>query len=210
MGAVLAMQMESYQNDFRWYATQRLACIDAEYRLAWFRLALIGIYLAVHYWIYSTLAQPSPIAAEFHERLPWYCGVWCIVSFAVIASYHLKWFPTASSFLVVLADIANLTVIASQNGGPNSVVVTCYFVILLTTVLRCNVWLVLVATLFSTFAFLSLVGMTDPIWFDEHHAVPVSVTVITSLSLLSCGAIGGWIVTRIRWIAQHYLHLQAP
>ena len=204
------MQTEPNRNDLRWHATQRLARIDAEYRLAWFRLALIGIYLGMHYWIFSTLTQPSAAAVQFHERLPWYCSAWCMVSLAVIAIYHLKWVPTASSFFAVLADIANLTVIASQSGGPTSVAVTCYFVILLTTILRCNAWLVMFATAFAMFAFLSLVGMTDQIWFDEHHAVPVNVTVITSLSLLSCGAIGAWIVKRIGWLAQHYLNLQAP
>lgn len=191
-----------------WRAAQRIAAIESEYGLAWLRLVLIGIYLLMHYAIYATLSQPTASETRFHERLPLLCGAWCVVSLAVITAYHWKWLPVITSFFVVLADIANLTVIASQSGGPTGVAVTCYFVILATSSLRCNEWLVAVATGFAMFAFLALVGMTDQIWFDQYHAVPVNVTVITALSLLSCGVLAAWMIRVARRVAYACQELQ--
>jgi hypothetical protein len=190
-----------------WQTTQRIEGITSEYQLAWIRLTLIAIFFTTHYFVFSTQAEHTPQAVRYHQQLPWLCGCWCLVSLAVLACYHLKWMPSQSSYFVVLADIANLTVIASQNGGAFSSIVPVYFAIVTSAFLRINVSLVWFTTAFAIIAYLSLVGMADQIWFDENHAVPVSVTTTMVLSLASCGLIGWWGVRNTKQCVVIYQNL---
>jgi ABC-type iron transport system FetAB permease component len=59
-------------------------------------------------------------------------------------------------------------------------------------------------------AYLVLVGMSDPVWFDANHVTPPIEQIVVHLSLAAAGLIVGQLVRMVRQVTEEVFARQSP
>ena len=101
-------------------------------------------------------------------------------------------------------DAVLLTSLAAIGQGPESVLVSGFYLLIAAAALRFSLPLVWCATLVSMGCYLALVGVKDPTWFDARHVTPVVDQLATLLSLGLTGIVVGQVLRRVRTMAEEY------
>ncbi len=90
-----------------WPAVRRWNEIDAEMRIAFFRLIAIFVLYAIHLWNYSTVLKTARTDA-FHETVTLVAILCALTSMMALLCVRGRWFPTWISNCFLLLDISGI------------------------------------------------------------------------------------------------------
>ncbi len=154
-----------------WLVTSRWIEFRAEGRINLLRMTGIGVFYLIHLCHYLettghlpslSLLQWSPsaegMAGNYHLQvtllaLAW-TGLALLVHLCLLQPYYPRWLGP----LVTVADVVLLTAVLYVSAGPRSPLVAVYFLLLTLATLRCDVWIVQLATIAASLGYLALLG----------------------------------------------------
>lgn len=198
------MTAESTQQR-QWRIVGRWQEYAGERRANLLRTIAIGAFYAVQLINFYVFEDGSEGALVFHKAVTSLAVAWALVALCITLCLRNRVFPASLKFLSTACDIALLTALAlASEAKANSPLVYVYFVIVLLAGLRFSLPLVWCATIGSMLAYLALVGMSDPTWFDADHAIRPVEQLIVHLSLALTGILLGQIVRHARGMAGDY------
>jgi len=201
--------------DREWYIVERWQEYEGEGRTNLLRIVAIGVFylveLAQYHWVPPAGVEAGDLAG-YHQKVTALAVAWTMVSLAALLCLRLRVFPAFLKYISTGCDLLLLTALASVDhgksspapDGPDSPLVLVYFLIVTLAALRISLGLVWFSTVGSVLGYLALVGLKDPKWFDQDHAVPMATQAITVLSLALTGIVLGQIVRRTRSLAEEY------
>lgn len=206
-------------SDRQWFIVGRWEEFEGEGRTNLLRIAAIGAFYSVELVNYHLLHTPDAAFTAYHQKVTALAVAWTMVSLAILLCLRRQFFPAALKYASTAADLLLLTALASvepEGGaarvGPFSPLVGVYFLIIALAALRFSLGLVWFSTLGAMVGYLALVGwadMKDSRWFDEKHAVPPVVTLLTLVALGMTGIVIGQVVRRVRRMAEEYAQRMA-
>ena len=202
-------------SDRQWYIVGRWQEYEGEARTNLLRIVAIGAFYGVELINFHLLHTPDEAFVNYHQKVTALAVAWTMVALAILLCLRRRVFPAALKYVSAGCDLVLLTALASVphggtdalREGPFSPLVTVYFLIIALSGLRFSLGLVWFSALGSMLGYLALVGLLDmreSRWFDEKHAVPPVVTLITLVALGLTGVVVGQVVRRVRGMADEY------
>ena len=167
---------------------------EGELRAALARVVLVACCYAAQLLNYTVFAERTEVAVQFHRQATYVAAGWLFVSLAVLVALTRRWLPVWLKYLTQSIDVVLLTLLASLGSGPQSPLVTMYFVLIAFAALRCDLVLLWYGTLSAMAGYLFLVALNDPKWFDPDHTTPLIEQMVTYLALGATGVIAGQLV----------------
>lgn len=201
------MSRSSVGETTAWAVTQRRLEYEGELRTAIMRALLVSIFYAVQLVHYSFFAEHTPQALHFHRAATLIASAWLCLSMTILVSIARRWFPSGLKYFVTAADLALLTIIASQGAGPGSPVAVLFFLIIALGAARFSLPLIWFTTLGSMGCYWLLVGMTDHTWFDADHVTPPIEQAVRLLGMGATGVVLGQVVRMVRRGAENFSRL---
>ncbi|HZL90416.1 MAG TPA: hypothetical protein VFB96_18770 [Pirellulaceae bacterium] len=203
--------------DREWFIVGRWQEYEGEARTNLLRIVAIGAFYGVELINFHLLQTPDAAFVAYHQKVTALAVAWTMVALAILLCLRRRVFPALLKYVSAGCDLVLLTALASlphggaeaSREGPFSPLVAIYFLIIALAGLRFSLGLVWFSTLGAMLGYLALIGlvdMKDSRWFDEKHAVPPVVTLITLLALGMTGIVVGQIVRRIKGMADEYAH----
>ena len=196
--------MSSDSADRRWFIASRWQEYEGEGRTNLLRVLAIAAFYANHLLWYTRLAEPTADDQRFHRLATLIAAGWVFLSLAVLIALQRRFLPAALKFATTAADLLLLTALAWLGRGPDSPLVTGYFLVIAAAALRFSLPLVWCSTLGAMACYLVLVGAKDKTWFDPQHDTPVVQQLTVLLSLMWLGIVIGQLLRRVRSVAQEY------
>lgn len=200
--------MDSTGRDERWHVVSRWLEYEGELRSALLRVLLVSAFYTAQLLHFTAFAERNEADQTFHRYATFLAAGWLFASLAVLVALTRHWFPRWLKFMNVGVDLILLTLLAGLGSGPNSPLVFVFWVVIALAGLRCDLSLIWFGTIGSMTAYLSLVGMRDPIWFDAEHVTAPIEQVIVLLSLAAGGLIVGQLVRMMRHVTDEVLTRQ--
>ncbi len=194
----------SQDHDRAWYVVSRWQQYAGEARANLLRVVALAAFYGVQLYHFLILEERSASAVQFHREATITLAAWSLVAVAVLICLRRGVLPAVLKYLSTAADIALLTVLARAGEGANGPLVHVYFLIMAMAALRFSLGLVWFATLASMTAYLALVGLADPGWFDAEHVTPVIDQLITLVSLALTGLVLGQIIRSVPTMAREF------
>lgn len=194
--------MDSTGKDERWHVVSRWLEYEGELRAAFLRVVLVAVFYTAQLIHFGVFAGRNAAEQLFHRQATFLAAGWLFVSLAVLVALTRHWFPNWLKFLTVAADLGLLTLLAAFGSGPASPLVFTFPVVIALAGLRCNLRLIWFGTLGAMAAYLSLVGITDPSWFDAEHSTAPIEQMIVLMSLAAVGVIVGQLVRMCRQVTE--------
>lgn len=194
--------MDSTSNDDRWHVVSRWLEYEGELRSALLRVLLVAVFYTAQLLHFTMFAEWNEAEQLFHRQATFLAAGWLFVSLAVLVALTRHWFPKWLKFLTVGVDLILLTLLAGFGSGPASPLVFVFWVIIALAGLRCDLTLIWFGTIGAMAAYLSLVGMRDPGWFDAEHVTAPIEQVIVLLSLAAAGLVVGQLVRMMRQVTE--------
>lgn len=193
----------------QWFIVGRWQEYEGEGRANLLRAIAVGIYYAVHlvnYFNYEWFYYEPPPAEylKFHSNCTLLAAGWLFVALAVLISLQRQYLPSYLKYLVATLDLLLLTALIALHGGPNSPLVSIYFLLIGLAGLRFQLPLIWLTTLGAMVSYLVLVGKVDKVWFDTEHTVPIISQLVMYVGLGMMGVIVGQMVRRVRAMAEDY------
>ncbi len=99
--------MTDTKSQIAWSAVRRWNEIDAEIRIAFFRLLAIFVLFAIHLWNHSTVVKSARTDA-FHETVTLVAILCALTSMMALLCVRGRWFPTWISNCILLLDISGI------------------------------------------------------------------------------------------------------
>jgi hypothetical protein len=204
-------------SDRHWFIIGRWQEYEGEGRANLLRIAAIGVFYSLELINYHWLNTPDAAFTAYHQKVTALAVAWTMVALAILLCLKRQIFPAVLKYVSTGCDLILLTALASveidgaaaARFGPFSPLVAVFFLIIALAALRFSLGLVWFSTLGAMLGYLALVGLADmkeSRWFDEQHAVPPVVTLITLAALGMTGIIMGQVVRRVRGLAEEYAH----
>lgn len=211
-----AASPQPLSNDRQWFIIGRWREFEGEGRANLLRIAAIGAFYAIELTNYHLLHTPDRAFTAFHQKVTALAAAWTMVALAVLLCLRRQIFPAALKYVTAGCDLLLLTALASVSAGgqvnstvgPFSPLIAVYFLIIALAALRFSLGLVWFSTLGAMLGYLALVGMADlneSRWFDEKHAVPPVVTLITLAALALTGVVMAQVVRQVRSMAEEFV-----
>jgi hypothetical protein len=202
-------------SDRSWFIVGRWQEYEGEGRTNLLRIVAIGAFYSLELVNYHLLSTPDAAFTAYHQKVTALAVAWTMVALAVLLCLKRQIFPAVLKYISTGCDLILLTALAAvevqgsatARVGPFSPLVGVYFLIIALAALRFSLGLVWFSTLSAMLGYLALVGLADmkeSRWFDEQHAVPPVVTLLTLLALGMTGIVIGQIIRRVRAIAEEY------
>lgn len=192
--------------DRQWFIVGRWQEFEGEGRANLLRIVAVGVFYAVQltqvFWLTDAVARSAEL--PFHRMATAVAAAWSLLAVAVLLCLRSHLLPAGLKFFSTAVDIALLTFLAIQAGGPNSPLVFGYFLIVAISALRFNLPLVWFATLGCLLGYLTTVGAKDERWFDADHVVRPVEQLLMLASLALTGIVMGQVIRRVRGIAAEY------
>jgi hypothetical protein len=185
-------------SDRRWFIQRRWQEFEGEGRTNLLRVLAVAGYYMVHLATYVGVAERSAADQAYHRHATLLAAGWVFVSLAVLVALRRHYLPAAMKYVTTGLDLLLLTALAWLGSGPQSPLVTGYFVIVASAALRFSLPLVWSSTLGAMACYLALVGKHDAMWFDAQHATPVVQQLSMLLSLGLTGIVLGQVLRRVR------------
>lgn len=187
-----------------WWLFQRVQDVNSALKVNIVRAIAIVVYYAIHLANYLSLDDATDATRQFHWNATLIFISGLLIVAAIFLAYYLRHLPPYAKFVSTSVDIALVVAAAAIGDRANSWLVVIFLLIIATTYLRFNMRLVLFATILSAAGYLALVGMSDPIWFDQNHATPVRQQAMVLAAILLTGVVGlqicrscqSWILSR--------------
>lgn len=190
--------------DRQWFIVGRWQEYEGEGRANLLRIVAIGLFYIVQLIHFYGFSDRTEQTVAFHEAATALAVAWSLVAMAILLCLRQHIFPAVLKFVSTGCDIVLLTALAAQGGKAQSPLVMVYFVIIALAAVRFSLRLIWCATFGCMLAYLALVGMTDPTWFDKVHTVPVVEQLVTLLGLALTGIMLGQVIRRVRSLAEDY------
>lgn len=201
--------------DRSWFIVGRWQEYEGEGRTNLLRIVAIGSFYGLELINYHFLSAPDASFTAYHQTVTALAVAWTMVALAVLLCLKRQIFPGVLKYISTGCDLLLLTALAAievqgsatAKVGPFSPLVGVYFLIIALAALRFSLGLVWFSTLGAMLGYLALVGMADAKesrLFDENHAVPPVVTLLTLLALGMTGVVIGQVIRRVRAIAVDY------
>ncbi|MDX1948454.1 MAG: hypothetical protein SFU86_23910 [Pirellulaceae bacterium] len=191
----------------QWFIVARWQEYEGEQRANLLRIGAIGAFYIVQLLHFYVFSSRDAVQQHFHQQATAIAVAWTLVALAVMLCLRRQIFPAALKFASTACDVLLLTALASLGGGPGSAMVYAYFLIIALAALRFSLPFVWFATLAAMLGYWGLVGLEDAKtsrWFDDKHAVPPVVQLLTLLSLGLTGIIIGQVVRAVKGMAAEY------
>jgi hypothetical protein len=212
---VSAASAATPSSDRSWFIVGRWQEYEGEARTNLLRIVAIGAFYALELVNYYLLNTPDEAFTQYHQRVTALAVAWTMVALAVLLCLKRQIFPAVLKYVSTGCDLVLLTALAAvevqgsvtARVGPFSPLIGVYFLIIALAALRFSLGLVWFSTLGSMLGYLTLVGLADmkeSRWFDDKHAVPPVVTLLTLLALGMTGIVIGQVIRRVRTIAIDY------
>jgi hypothetical protein len=201
--------MTRQQHDCDWHVVSRWLDLAAEYRANLLRVIAVTVlylvHLANHFGMNLAGLQIPPIRNEqVHNAVTVIVAAWTLLAISVQGFLSLRFFPKWLKYVTTTLDILLLTLVLRVSDGPRGPLVAGYFLILATTSLRSDLWLVRFATCLCAAAYLGL-GLVD-IRYPRQGQTPApyyqSLLMLASLAL--AGLIQGQVVRQAQAVARAY------
>jgi hypothetical protein len=201
--------------DRQWFIVGRWQEYEGEARTNLLRIVAIGAFYSVELINFHLLQTPDAAFIAYHQKVTALAVAWTMVALAILLCLRRRVFPALLKYVSAACDLVLLTALASiphggqdtSREGPFSPLVVIYFLIIALAGLRFSVGLVWFSTLGAMLGYLALVGLVDmkeSRWFDDKHAVPPVVALITLVGLGMTGVVVGQVVRRVRAMADEY------
>lgn len=198
-------KMESSDKDDRWRIVSRWLDYEGELRSALLRVVFVAAFYAAQLFHFGVFSERSETEQIFHRQATFLAAGWLFVSLAVLVALTRHWFPKWLKFVTVTTDLILLTLLAEFGSGAQSPLVYVYWVVIALAGLRCDLTLIWFGTIGAMAAYLSLVGMQDPKWFDADHATAPIEQLVALLSLAATGLVIGQLVRMMRQVTEDVL-----
>ncbi len=186
--------MEKARSDDRWRVVSRWLEYEGELRSALLRIVLVAAFYAAQLLHFVVFAERTEAEQVFHRQATFVAAGWLFVSLAVLVALTRHWLPSWLKFVTVGIDLVLLTLLAALGSGAASPLVFVYWVVIALAGLRCNLALIWFGTIGAMAAYLILVGMRDPVWFDANHATAPIEQLVVHMSLAAAGLVIGQLV----------------
>ena len=200
--------MESTGEDDRWHVVSRWLEYEGELRSALLRVVLVAAFYAAQLLHFTVFSERNAAEQLFHRQATFLASGWLFVSLAVLVALTRHWFPRWLKFVTVSIDLVLLTLLAGLGSGSHSPLVFVFWVVIALAGLRCNLTLIWFGTIEAMAAYLSLVGMQDPAWFDAEHVTAPIEQLIVLLSLAAAGLVVGQQVRMMRQVTEEVMARQ--
>ncbi len=174
---------------------------EGELRVAVMRVVLVATCYAAQLLHFLVFAERSDAAQQFHRQATYLAAAWLFVSLAVLVVLTRQWLPSWLKYVVHSLDVALLTLLAALGSGPQSPLVSFYFVLIALAALRGHLPLIWYGTLSAMVCYELLVGLKDPVWFDAAHTTPPIEQIMMQICLAATGIAIGQLVRMQRQVA---------
>jgi hypothetical protein len=202
-------------SDRSWFIVGRWQEYEGEARTNLLRIVAIGTCYGLELVNYHLLSTPDAAFTAYHQKVTALAVAWTMVALAVLLCLKRQIFPAVLKYISTGCDLVLLTALASievegsatARVGPFSPLVGVYYLIIALAALRFSLGLVWFSTLGAMLGYLALVGLADlkeSRWFDDQHAVPPVVTLLTLTALGMTGIVIGQVIRRMRAVAEEY------
>jgi hypothetical protein len=201
--------MTSKPNDLDWRILARWQELAAELRVNLLRIlavaALYVVHLANHLGLNLGTIQLPPIRNdEVHNAVTAIVAAWVLLAISVQGFLSLRFFPKWLKYVTTALDVLLLTLVLRVSDGPRGPLVGGYFLILATTSLRSDLWLVRFATCLCAAAYLGL-GLVDILYPRQGQTtLPYYQSLLMLASLALAGLIQGQVVRQAQAVARAY------
>ncbi len=199
------MLMETSAIVDRWRVVGRWLQYEGELRVAVMRVALVATCYAAQLLHFFWLAERTDAAQQFHRQATYLAAAWLFVSLAVLVVLTRHWLPTWLKYVAHSVDVALLTLLAALGSGPQSPLVSFYFVLIALAALRGHLPLIWYGTLSAMVCYELLVGLKDPVWFDAAHTTPPIEQIMMQICLAATGIAIGQLIRMQRHAADAFL-----
>lgn len=184
-----------------WFLIQRSQEYGNQFRVMLLRIAAILTFYAIHLATHLSATVRTDSEIAFHHRVTWISAAWLVVSVVILIGLARRFFPRYLIYVTTCSDLLLLTAVAISGAKAASPLVVVYFLIVIVSGLSFRLSVVWFSTLGAMAAYLLLVGQSDSIWFDDHHAIPVPQQMIHLATILFCGIASGQFVRVAKRIA---------
>jgi hypothetical protein len=196
--------MSSDSPDRRWFIVGRWQEYEGEGRTNLLRVLAVAAFYANHLLWFTRLDEATEADVRFHRLATLIAVGWVFLSLAVLVALQRRYLPAGLKFATTATDLLLLTALAWLGRGPDSPLVSGYFLVIAAAALRFSLPLVWCSTLGAMACYLALVGAKDKTWFDAQHDTPVVQQLAVLLSLMWLGIIIGQVLRRVRSMAVEY------
>ncbi len=196
-------------SDKRWRVVSRWLEYEGELRSAFLRIVLVAALYAAQLLHFAVFAERNEAEQLFHRQATFVAAGWLFVSLAVLVALTRHWLPGWLKFVSVAVDLILLTLLAALGSGVASPLVFVYWVVIALAGMRCNLALIWFAAIGSMAAYLVLVGMRDPVWFDANHVTAPIEQLVVHISLAAAGLIVSQLVRMMRQVTEE-VFVQKP
>ena len=201
--------MGKTRSDDRWIVVSRWLEYEGESRSALLRIVLVAAFYAAQLLHFAVFSERNETEQLFHRQATFVAAGWLFVSLAVLVALTRHWLPGWLKFVTVGIDLVLLTLLAALGSGAASPLVYVFWVVIALAGLRCNLALIWFGTIGAMAAYLILVGMRDPVWFDANHVTPPIDQLIVHLSLAAAGLVVGQLVRMMRQVTEEVFAQQS-
>ncbi|MFO0904034.1 MAG: hypothetical protein U0939_13600 [Pirellulales bacterium] len=188
----------------QWFIVGRWQEYAGEWRTNLLRMAAVGAFYVVQLIHYYGLAQIDDAERSFHRVATAITAAWMSLTMVVFVCLWRGYLPPALKYISSGCDLALLTGLACLGAGPASPLILGYFLIIASTALRFDLWLVRTLTLASMAGYLLTAGCKDRGWFDAEHVVAPTQMLLTLVSLGMTGVIVGQVVRRAEQLSAEF------
>lgn len=186
-----------------WRIAVRWQEYDGELRACLIRVLAVVLFYGIFLTQYRTLTEQEG-GSLLHQRVTAIALAWLLLSLGTVLCLLARMLPAWLKYLTTMIDVLLLTALCWIGHGPNSPMVSGFFLILSMAALRFRIGLIAVATLASITGYMALVGSRDDAWLDSDHTTPVLQQSITIASLVCVGWVLGQCIHVARRVAMSY------
>lgn len=195
----------------QWFIASRWQEFEGEARANLLRIIGVGAFYIIelinHGVHLGALQLPAVVDDRFHQAMTWLAVAWTMLALVTLVCLRQRVLPAALKFATTGCDIVLMTSVLMIADGPRSPLVIGYFLIIALAALRLSRGLILMATLGSMAAYVSLLGYVKYCVTDERAtvmSVPRYWQMIMLVGLALFGITLGQVIRRVRLIANDF------
>ena len=204
MSQPTTIQPTQSDRDRQWFILSRWQQLEGEGRANLLRIVAIAVFYATQLFTYSTAEAVTDADRAFHRAATGLAVAGAVSALVILLCMQRRLFPPMLPFLSTASDLILVSALARHGGGPHSPLTFTYFLIVAMAGLRFRLSLVWFATAGAATAYMALVGLADPTWFDANHVVSPARQLMMVSSLGLTGIVIGQIVRRVHILAVEY------
>jgi len=188
----------------RWADLERLEGWAGEVRVNRIRLASLIAFYGYHLLNVYVLERDDPsLRGSYHAAVTALVLAWSFLSVLLHFCLARRWSPPALKYGATLLDTALVTALLVVSGGPKSMLVVLYFLVIASTPLRLSLRLVWTATLGTMAAWVLLLGYSK-YYRPPDERLARTAQVIFALGLGAAGLLAGQAVRQARRLVRGY------